>query len=143
MVQAPYAPPLIPEASNRKTKSTEAVVAVVVPFNSAGVVVQVPAISIGAGKRRRPPATEVANAVEAPVEVPKAARPCRETRRVGRARVGRIPTTGGRLDSRAFKCSSDDTRLPTTIARSIRIRVKILHHHIPLPIRRYMPPRRT
>ncbi len=84
MVQAPYAPPLIPEATNRKTVGT----AVVGPVNSAGGVAQVTDPNTGTGKRRRPPATIAANEVEVPEEVPKAARPCRETRRVGRARVG-------------------------------------------------------
>ena len=84
MVQAPYAPPLIPEATNRKTVGT----VVVVPENIAVAVVQETVPSIGSGKRRRPPITDVANAVEGPAVDPKAARPCRETRRVGRARVG-------------------------------------------------------
>ena len=84
MVQAPYAPPLIPEATNRKTVGT----VVVVPVNIAVVVVQVTVPSIGAGKRRRPPETDEANVAEGPVAAPTAARPCRETRRVGRARVG-------------------------------------------------------
>jgi len=85
MVQAPYAPPLIPEATNRKTVGTEVVE---VPVNKAVAVVQETVQSNGTGKRRRPPVTVAANVAEDPVVVPKAARPCRETRRVGRARVG-------------------------------------------------------
>ncbi len=93
MVQAPYAPPLIPEATNRTTVGTVAAV----PGNIAGVEVQdtEPSI-IGSVKRRRPPVTGVANAEEVPVVVPRAARPCRETRRVGRARIRQIPTPGCR-----------------------------------------------
>ena len=85
MVQAPYAPPLIPEATNRKTEGTGEVV---VPVNIAGGVVQDTVPSIGSGKRRRPPVTVAVIVGEGPFVVPKAARPCRETRRVGRARVG-------------------------------------------------------
>ncbi len=59
MVQAPYAPPLIPEATNRKTAGMVGGV----PVNIAGVVVEVTVPSIGSGKRRRPPETVVANAV--------------------------------------------------------------------------------
>ena len=84
MVQAPHAPPLIPEATNRKTVGT----VVDAPVNAAVVEVQNTVPGIGSGKRRRPPETVEATAAEAPVAEPKAARPCRETRRVGRARVG-------------------------------------------------------
>ncbi len=111
MVQAPYAPPLIPEATNRKTVGTSAVV----PGNVTVVIGKVTEPSIGSGKRRRPPVTEVANDEVGPegegpavVVVPKAARPCRETRRVGRARVGSKPTTRGRLGRRALQCTSCD-----------------------------------
>jgi len=85
MFQAPYAPPLIPEATNRKTVGTGEVV----PVNTAGAdVVQATVPRTGSGKRRRPPESVGANVEEGPVVVPTAARPCRETRRVGRARVG-------------------------------------------------------
>jgi hypothetical protein len=84
MVLAPYAPPLIPEATNRETDGPVEVE----PDHSAVGVVQVTEPSPGPGKRRRPPVTVAAIAAEVPVVVPKAARPCRETRRVGRARVG-------------------------------------------------------
>jgi len=104
MVQAPHAPPLIPEATNRKTVGTAAAA----PVNRAVVVVQVTDPSIGSGKRRRPPVTVVANEDEVPVEAPKAARPCREARRVGRARIRQIPTTGGRLSNRALQSTPCD-----------------------------------
>ena len=66
MVQAPHAPPLIPEATNRKTVGTIAAV----PDDIAEVAVQVTAPSKGTGKRRRPPVTVAANVEEAPVVAP-------------------------------------------------------------------------
>ena len=66
MVQSPYAPPLIPEATNRKTDG----MAGVVPGNTAVEVVQGTVPSIGPGKRRRPPVPVEANVVEDPVGVP-------------------------------------------------------------------------
>ena len=106
MVQAPYAPPLIPEATNRKTVGT----VVVVPDNIAVAEEQVTGISFGTEKRRRPPVTVVAKVVEASIVAPQAARPCRETRRVGRARIRRIPTPGCRLSNRALQSTPCDAR---------------------------------
>jgi len=62
MVQASLAPPLIPEATNRKTSGTVAVA----PENIAEVVEQVTDPRIGSGKRRRPPVTAGANVGEDP-----------------------------------------------------------------------------
>ena len=104
MVQAPYAPPLIPEATNRKTVGTAAGM----PVNITDVIVQGKDPSTGSVNRRRPPVTVAAIAAEDPVEEPKAARPCRETRRVCRARVGSKPTTRGRLGRRALQSTSCD-----------------------------------
>jgi hypothetical protein len=106
MVQSPYAPPLIPEATNRKTEGT----AEVVPVRIDVVGVQESVPSIGPGKRRRPAVTPVANVDEVPVVEPSAARPCRETRRVGRARVGSKPPPGCRLSNRALQSTSCDAR---------------------------------
>ena len=66
MVQAPHAPPLIPEATNRKTVGT----VVGVPVEIAVVGVQETVPSKGTGKRRRPPATVEAKVEEVPVAVP-------------------------------------------------------------------------
>ena len=104
MIQAPYAPPLILEATNRKTVGT----GVVDPVNIAVVAVQGPGPSTGSGKRRRPPVTDDANEEEVPVADPQAARPCRKARRIGRARIRRIPTPGGRLSNRALQSTSCD-----------------------------------
>ena len=138
MVQAPYAPPLIPEATNRKTDRT----AVEVPAAVTVVVVQGTAQSIGTGKRRRPTETVGANVVEDPVEVPKAAWPCRETRRIGCSRIRLSPTPGCRLGRRALQNPTCCGALGTEYS-SIRIRVQMLYQSIPLPIRGYMPTRRT
>ena len=129
MVQAPHAPPLIPEATNRKTVGT---VEGVVPVNTAAGVDQVTEPRTGPGKRRRPPVTVAANVVEGPVVVPKAARPCRETRRVGRSRVGAPPSPWRRMDRRARQSTSCDAE---TTQEGLKCR--------PLPIRGYMPTRRA
>ena len=66
MVQASLAPPLIPEATNRKTVGT----VVVAPVNIAVVEVLGTAPSIDPVLQRRPPVTDVANVEEVPVVVP-------------------------------------------------------------------------
>jgi hypothetical protein len=93
----------ITNTSNRKTVGRGVVE---VPGNMTDVIAQVPVPSTCPGKRRRPPETAAANVVEVPVAVPNAARPCRETRRVGRTRIGRIPTPWSRLGSRALHSST-------------------------------------
>ena len=71
MVQAPHAPPLILEATNRKTVGTGEVV--LVHFTVVRAQATYP--SIGPGKHRRPPDTEEANVAEDLVVVPKSALP--------------------------------------------------------------------
>jgi hypothetical protein len=66
MVQASLAPPLIPEATNRKTVGT----VVVVPVDVAVVVVQVTVPGIGPRRGRRPPVTVVSKVVEVSIVVP-------------------------------------------------------------------------
>ena len=66
MVQAPHAPPLIHEATNRKTECT----AVVKPENGTVGGVQGTVPGTGPGERRRPPVTDDANAAEGPAVVP-------------------------------------------------------------------------
>ena len=75
IVQAPHAPPLIPEATNRKTVGSVGVA----PEHITEVIAQVTVPSIGTVKRRRPPVTEAANVVEFPEVAPTAARPCSKT----------------------------------------------------------------
>ena len=100
---------LVESITNTSNRITDGMV-VEAPENIAVEVVQDTVPSKGSGKRRRPPVTVVANVGEVPGAVPKAARPCRETRRVGRSRVGTKPPPGCRLCNRALQSTSCDAR---------------------------------
>ena len=80
MVQAPHAPPSIPEATNRKTVGT----VVYAPVDCAEVELKFTVQGIiGPGKGQRPPVTVGAKVDEAPIEELYAARTCSEVRRIG------------------------------------------------------------